>query len=509
MVNINTSKSCRDSTGLTDFICFCKINNREINSKKAKIRFLAVNFLFFMDIRKRVKKITIAIFIVAALAGFLDYSRAWNKSADWLNAKKNEAGFLRQTPNIPQFFNLPFKLGLDLRGGTHLIYEADLSQIGVGKPEEAMGGVRDVIERRVNLFGVTEPVVQTEKIGDHYRLIVELAGVKDVNEAIEMIGETPSLDFREARSEDQTNNILVAQKAGDSVALSEDPYFGSPTELTGKYLTKSQVEFDSNTGKPGISLEFNGDGATLFEQITGRNVGKRLAIYLDGAPISAPVVQEAISGGKARITGNFTIAEAKTMVQRLNAGALPVPIKLINQQTVGASLGETSLRQSLKAGLIGLLVVALFMIGWYRLPGVVSVVALLIYALVVLAIFKLIPVTLTLAGIAGFILSIGMAVDANILIFERTKEELKAGKSLARAVEEGFKRAWTSIRDSNVSSLITCVILFWLGTSVIKGFALTLAIGILISMFSAITVTRTFLLWFVGGKLEKLEWMWR
>jgi protein-export membrane protein SecD len=462
-----------------------------------------------MDVRKRIKTITIAIFIVAALAGFLDYSKVWNKSVDWLNAKKNEVGFLRNTPNIPQFFNLPFKLGLDLRGGTYLVYEADLSQIGASKPDEAMSGVRDVIERRVNLFGVTEPLVQTEKVGNHYRLIVELAGIKDVNQAIKMIGETPSLDFREARSEDETNKILAAQKAGDSAALNEDPYFGPPTELTGKYLKNSQVEFDSNTGKPGISLEFNGDGANLFEQITGRNVGKRLAIYLDGAPISAPVVQEAISGGKARITGKFTLDEARTLVQRLNAGALPVPIKLIDQQTVGASLGETSLRQSLKAGIIGLLAVALFMIGWYRWPGVISVVALLIYTSIVLAIFKLIPVTLTLAGIAGFILSIGMAVDANILIFERTKEELRAGKRLVGAVEEGFRRAWTSIRDSNVSSLITCAILFWLGTSIIKGFALTLAIGILVSMFSAITVTRTFLLWFVGEKFEKQEWMWR
>jgi protein-export membrane protein SecD len=336
-----------------------------------------------------------------------------------------------------------------------------------------------------------------------------LAGIKDVNEAIKMIGETPSLDFREAKGEDQTNKILAAQKAGDQAALAEDPYFGPPTELTGKYIAKSQVEFDANTGKPEISLEFNGDGAALFEKITERNVGKRLAIYLDGAPISAPVVQEAISGGQARISGNFTIEEAKTLVQRLNAGALPVPIKLINQQTIGASLGETSLAQSLRAGLIGLLAVALFMIGWYRWPGIISVVALLIYTLIVLAIFKLIPVTLTLAGIAGFILSIGMAVDANILIFERTKEELKTGKSLTGAVEEGFKRAWTSIRDSNISSLITCAILFWLGTSIIKGFALTLALGILVSMFSAITVTRTFLLWFVGGRLEKREWMWK
>ena len=249
--------------------------------------------------------------------------------------------------------------------------------------------------------------------------------------------------------------------------------------------------------------------AKLFSEITGRNVGKRIAIYLDSQPISAPVVNEAISGGRARITGNFSMEEAKVLVRRLNAGALPVPISLINQQTVGASLGEASLRDSLNAGLVGLLAVAVFMILLYRLPGILSVFALLIYTLVVLAIFKTISVTLTLAGIAGFILSIGMAVDANILIFERTKEEMRAGKSLTGAVEEGFKRAWTSIRDSNVSSLLTCLILFWLGTSVIKGFALTLAIGILVSMFSAIVVTRNFLRWFVGRRTEKYHWLWR
>jgi len=268
------------------------------------------------------------------------------------------------------------------------------------------------------------------------------------------------------------------------------------------------VSFDQNTNKPEVNLQFDDEGAKLFEEITSKNVGKRIAIYLDGQPISAPNVQEAITGGKARITGTFSLEEAKLLVQRLNAGALPVPIKLINQETVGASLGEISLKQSLFAGLIGLLAVAVFMILWYRLPGLLAVFALFIYTAIVLAIFKLISVTLTLAGIAGFILSIGMAVDANILIFERTREELRAGKSLGGAIEEGFKRAWSSIRDSNVSSLITCLILFWLGTSVIKGFALTLAIGILVSMFSSISVTRTFLRLTTNTRVGKWKWMW-
>lgn len=455
------------------------------------------------------KLIFLGIIILALVAGFLSYPQMWNKSVDWLNMQKNKIGLTKGIPNIPQYFNIPFRLGLDLQGGTHLVYEADLAQIERKNYGEAMQGVRDVIERRVNLFGVAEPLVQIDTVGDHYRLIVELAGIKDIHQAIQMIGETPSLDFREEKNAEESQQIINAQTNGDQAALTVDPYFGPPTALTGKYLINAQVSFSQSTSKPEIELQFNDEGAKLFEEITAKNVNKRIAIYLDGQAISAPMVQEAISGGRARITGNFTLEEAKTLVRRLNAGALPVPIKLINQETVGASLGEVSLQQSLLAGLIGLLAVALFMLIWYRLPGLLAVLALLVYTAIVLAIFKLVPVTLTLAGIAGFILSIGMAVDANILIFERTKEELKAGKSLLGAIEEGFKRAWTSIRDSNVSSLITCLILFWLGTSVIKGFALTLAIGIAISMFSAISVTRTFLRLVSGKKLEKWMWLWK
>ena len=450
-----------------------------------------------------------AIFLLAAFSGFVDYPKAWNKSADWLNARKNELSIFKGLPNIPQFFNKPFKLGLDLQGGTHLVYEADLSNIDKSKFSDSMQGVRDVIERRVNLFGVTEPLVQVDTVGSHYRLIVELAGIKDIHQAIAMIGETPSLDFREQRSDLEAQAIIEKYNGlapEQQQSFSEDPYF-KPTELTGKYLKSAVLQFDPNTNKPSIGLEFDSDGAKLFEEITSRNVGKKVAIYLDGSPISIPTVQEAISGGKAQITGSFTITEAKQLAQRLNAGALPVPIKLINQQSIGASLGEKSLHQSLFAGLIGILAVALFMIGWYRLPGVLAVIALIIYTAIALMIFKLIPVTLTLAGIAGFVLSVGMAVDANILIFERTKEELRWGKSLGGAIEEGFRRAWTSIRDSNVSSLITCAVLFWLGTSIIKGFALTLAIGILISMFSAITVTRNLLKLVVSEKMEKRLWL--
>lgn len=450
----------------------------------------------------------VAIFLLAVFSGFMIYPKAWNKSVDWLNAQKNKNAVFKTIPNVPQFFNVPFRLGLDLQGGTHLVYEADLTGIEASKYTEAMQGVRDVIERRVNLFGVAEPLIQVDTVGSHYRLIVELAGIKNISQAIAMIGETPFLDFREERAAAETQAILDRYKSlspDQQRLFSEDPYF-KQTELTGKYLKGSVLEFDQTTNQTQVGLEFTTEGAKLFEELTGRNVGKRLAIYLDGSPISTPTVNEAISGGKAQITGTFTQAEAKQLVQRLNAGALPVPIKLINQQTIGASLGESSLKQSLFAATMGVLAVILFMLFWYRLPGLVAVIALMIYTTLVLAIFKMIPVTLTLAGIAGFVLSVGMAVDANVLIFERMKEELRWGKSLGGAIDEGFKRAWTSIRDSNSSSLITCLVLFWLGTSVIKGFALTLAIGILVSMFSAIFVTRSFLRLIVSDKMEKHLW---
>lgn len=381
---------------------------------------------------------------------------------------------------------------------------------------EAMSGLRDVIERRVNLFGVTEPVVQVQK----ERLIVELAGIKDVNEAIKMIGQTPYLEFKEERSSEETQKILDKQKEIQGKTIEEiqkipdwqlgleDPYFKS-TSLTGRYLKKAELGFDQNTYQSLVLLEFNDEGAKIFEELTAKNVGKRLAIYIDQNPISAPVVQEKISGGKAQITGKFTVEEAKELARNLNAGALPVPIKLISQQTVGPILGKISLEQSLKAGVFGFLAVILFMIIFYRLPGILASLALGIYVVLVLSLFKSIPVTLTLAGIAGFILSIGMAVDANILIFSRMREELSQGKSFSVSVEEGFRRAWSSIRDSNFNSLIVCLILFTVATSFIKGFALTLSIGILLSMFSAIFITRILLMLFINTKLEKIMWFWR
>lgn len=425
-------------------------------------------------LRKRL--LALLIILVGIGAGIYDAPQYYNRLADKLNLK-----------HIPPY---EYRLGLDLQGGTHLVYRADVSNVPQAQVSSSMDGLRDVIERRVNIFGVTEPLVQVERSGSEQRLIVELAGVRDVNEAIRMIGETPFLEFRTERPETERQAILDAQAKGER--LMEDPYF-IPTALNGKYLERAELTYNQTSFEPTVTLNFNDEGSNLFEQITGDNVGKSVAIYLDGAPISAPVVRERITGGSAVISGNFSPEEAKQLVNRLNSGALPVPITLLSQETVEASLGKEFLSRGIQAGILGLIAVAIFMIFWYRLPGVVAVIALLVYAALTLAVFKLIPVTLTAAGIAGFILSIGMAVDANILIFERMKEELRSGKSLEAATEEGFKRAWNSIRDSNASSLITSLILYWFGTSLIKGFALTLGIGILISMFSAITVTRTFL----------------
>jgi len=448
------------------------------------------------------------VLLLAFLAVNLSYPVYFDRAVDFVNAKLN---LQNSKYKIPHFLGKPFRLGLDLQGGSHLLYEADLSSIDKKNYSSAMQGLRDVIERRVNLFGVQEPVVQVEEAAGHHRLIVELAGIKDVTEAIKMIGQTPFLEFREQRSEEEVKQLTeqLGIKEGDEIPayLYGEIYFKS-TELTGKYLKTAQLAFDQTTSKPIVSLQFNDEGAKIFEDLTTKNVGKPLAIFIDGLPISVPVVQGPISGGKAQITGKFTLEEAKELSRNLSAGALPVPIKLISQQTVGPILGKTSLEQSLKAGVIGFLAIIIFMILFYRLPGVLASLSLVIYAIFALAIFKLIPVTLTLAGITGFLLSIGMAVDANILIFSRMKEEMSQGKNFGTSVDEGFRKAWSSIRDGNFATILVGVILFALGIGFVKGFAFTLIIGNVISFFSAIFVTKNSLQLFVGTRLEKKKWLW-
>ncbi|MDP2650556.1 MAG: protein translocase subunit SecD [bacterium] len=381
---------------------------------------------------------------------------------------------------------LPWRLGLDLIGGSSVVYQVDLAGIPAGERDEAVNGLKGVIEKRVNLFGVAEPKVVVAKKGDSYQLLVDLAGVRDVEGAISQIGATPLLDFRE----EVKDNDRVDYR---------------PTELTGRYLTKATLGFD-DLNRPLVNFEFNEQGTELFRQITARNVGKPVAIFVDNGLLSDPIVQQEINGPAQITFGTNTsqdqvLKEAKTLVERFNAGALSAPIKQINQRTVSPTTAENALRKIIIAGLAGALIVILFMIVYYRRMGIFASLALVIYTFLTLALFKLIPnFTLTLAGIAGFILSIGMAVDANILIFERTREELKKGMAKAAAIEEGFRRAWPSIRDSNVSTLITTLILYYLTSSFVKGFALTLGLGVLTSMFSAIFVTRTMLRLFTKDK---------
>ena len=678
-----------------------------------------VKKIFQPSARAKVWRIFALVMLLALVGGLIDAGQYYNKVADKLADK---TGY---TVNLPKTKEIAFHLGLDLLGGTHLVYQADMSQVPAQDQSSALEGVRDVIERRVNVFGVSEPIVQTSFSGGESRVIVELAGVKDVNEAIKMIGETPLLEFKEESteirelSEEEKGQMLEVNKeagakaeevydkillGGDFAVLAgeysqdqktkdnggdlgwitssdsdrivdkikdleigevsglsqgpqgyeifkledkrvrtnpfnenetakeikafhlllcydgvegcttglskeetyekikqiklgatpenfselviehttepggadrngdlgwfgkgsmvkpfEDAVFGQETgtisfvvetefgyhliykeeereveeynarviylatvseediigdskdwaltELTGKNLKRALVQFNPNDGSPEVALEFDSEGSDLFGQITERNIGKTVAIFLDNYPISIPMVNEKITGGRAVISGSFNIQDAKLLAQRLNAGALPVPISLINQQTVGASLGHASLVASLKAGLIGLILVGFFMILYYRLPGILAVFSLIIYGILILAIFKLWPVTLTLAGLAGFILSIGMAVDANVLIFERFKEELKTGKPLDLSVQDSFNRAWPSIRDGNVSTLLTCFILIQFSTSIVKGFAITLGLGVLISMFSAIVITKTFLQLIAGPALEKRLWL--
>jgi preprotein translocase subunit SecD len=395
----------------------------------------------------------IALAIVIGLAG-------------WIDAPKHPHISLASYQR-----DLNVKLGLDLKGGTRLEYKADIDKTSGQDPTEALAGVRDVIERRVNAFGVSEPIIQTSVVQGEYRVIVELAGVQDPEAAKAQIGQTPTLDFRREPTADElkaldTSNLFV------------------PTGLSGKNLKKATVEFDQTTGQPQITLNFDADGTKLFADITKANIGKRIAMYLDGAIIQAPTVQSVIPDGRAVITGSYTLEEAKQIVRGLNSGALPVPIEL---------LGQTAITKSIKAGLVGIIAVITWLIFRYRLPGLIASIALLIYVTLFFAVIKLIPVTLTLAGIAGFIMSIGMAVDANVLIFERFRENIKSGKTVAFALKEGFSAAWSSISASNISSLITGFVLYGFGTSIVRGFALTFSLGIILSMFTAITISKSML----------------
>ncbi len=433
------------------------------------------------------KGIAIGILAVAALIAFFVYQT---------EAKQH-----------PRF---KFHYGLDMSGGVQLIYKADTSKLVSTDTRESLTALRDVIERRINVFGVTEPSVETETSAlasgeREHRLIVELPGVTDIQKALDTIGKTPVLQFKTERPAAERDAILKEKEKlthGGVVKVSSiafsDPYY-KDTQLTGEYLKRARVDFSQSAaggqlaGAPIVALEFNEQGTKLFAQMTKENIGKTIAVYLDGAPITTPVVQTEITDGNAIITGNFTPDEARQLVGRMNSGALPIPVSLLSSNVVGPSLGQGALADSYRVILIGFLAVALFMLILYRLPGLVAGIALAVYGVITLAIFKLLPVTITAAGVAGFVISFGIAIDANILVFERMKEEFKKGRTLHDAITTGFDRAWTSIRDSNLSGLITALVLFWFGTSLIQGFAVTLGLGILVSMFTALTVTKALL----------------
>ena len=367
-----------------------------------------------------------------------------------------------------------------MAGGSHLVFEADTSGVGESKKTDAIDSVRNVIERRVNLFGVSEPNVLTSSFEGKDRIIVELPGVKDTNQAVGLIGQTAQLMFAELSEEEEGISII-------------------PTDLTGADLENATVVFDPTSGQPAVSLEFTSEGAEKFAELTANNVQKQLPILLDGIPISSPVVQEQITGGSAQITGDFTLEQAKNMAIQLNAGALPVPIELVEQRTVGATLGAESVDKSITAGIVGLAMVLLFMILSYGKFGFIADIALVIFGLLTLALYKLIPVVLTLPGIAGFLLSVGMAVDSNILIFERFKEEIQK-RSYSDALEVSFGRAWDSIRDANIATLVAAFVLanpleldFLHTSGPVRGFAITLSIGVAISLFTGVVVSRNLL----------------
>ncbi len=418
-------------------------------------------------------------------------------------------GYFVYTSEINPDSQFKFKYGLDLNGGTHLAYRANVEGVEPSNINDSMDVLRQTIEKRINIFGVSEPNVQIEtgsSFGDSkdkYRLIVELPGITDTQEAIAMIGQTPLLEFRLLKTD--LNQIEFQEKV---LALASSTQGESSEELSklilsayqtpvlnGGDLKRASLVFDPTSRLPLVSIEFNEAGSKTFEEITRNNIGSELAIFLDGELISNPIIQQEITGGMAQINGDFTAVEARDLVNNLNFGALPLPIELISTQTIGATLGQGTLNVATQALLYAFIVISIFMILYYRLPGFIAVVSLGLYVTMMLALFKVIPVVLTAAGIAGFVLSLGIAVDANVLIFERIKEELDRKKQLYEAIKDGFDRAWSSIRDGNITSIIASVILYWVSNvSLVKGFALILGLGVFMSMLSALIISKTLLL---------------
>lgn len=381
--------------------------------------------------------------------------------------------------------NVELQQGLDLKGGAHLVYEADVSKIDASAVADAVEGVRQVFEGRVNALGVTEPEIRTGSNNGNPTVIVDLPGVSDITKAKEILGSTAKLDFRDA-----DGKVVVE---GKDIVASQT--IAEPLQnATG---LASASEWD-------VKVTFTSEGKEKFAKATSANIGKQIGIFLDDAPISNPTVQSAITDGVAIITGGFTSQQAKDFALQLKSGALPVPVSLVQEQTVGASLGADAVSRSLFAGLVGIILVFLFIIAYYRWCGLVACLALIVYSALNIALYKFLPVTMTLAGIAGFIISIGIAIDTNVLTFERLKEELRLGKPIPVAVNESFRRAWTSIRDSHLAGLITAIIIFLFASGPVRGFAVVLIIGTLLSLFTAITVVRNWMLLIAGSRLQKI-----
>lgn len=466
------------------------------------------NFIWFCIKGKNKKgniiRQSIAVIILSVFCLFFIYTKPINFAIEFIN---------NSTENLSKWDKLPFKqrgldqwldkidisklsentfnLGLDLQGGVRVVYDIDLSSIPNNDKKQALESLQKIVTQRIDTFGVSEPKIYLEE-GDTTRLVFELAGIKNPEEAIQKIGQTPSLNFYKARPADETQKIIEKLQAGNFDDF-QNPYFIEPAVLSGKNLKTAEVIFDSQTQQPQVGVSFDDEGKKIFADFTKNNIGEILYIVLDGNIVSAPRINQEIPNGQATISGEFTAKSAKELVDYLNSGALPVPIKIASQQTVEASLGIESLYQSIRAGAMGLLFVAIFMIVFYRALGVIAVLALGIYSILVLAIFNLFGFTLTIAGITGFIVSVGLAVDGNILIFERMKEELRSGRDFEASTKEGFRRAWESIRDSQISTLISAIILFYLASGVVRGFGVTLTIGIIVSLFTAITVSRLFI----------------
>jgi preprotein translocase subunit SecD len=446
----------------------------------------------------------IAIMVCAVIAGVIALPSSLPVSftlPESVPIEQKEYSFELGSPKLDfSFFGIPvqrtfeFKQGLDIQGGMQVVLEADMSGIDELDREDALESAKQVILRRVDLYGINEPSVQTARSGESYRILVELPGVSDPTEALRLVGQTAQLEFQLLKQPE------IAADATPEEATASAGIEIIPTGLTGQQLKRASVQFDPNTGEPQVSIEFDAEGAKIFAEITQENTGEILGIFLDQGLLMAPTIQVPIITGQAVITGDFSLDEARNLSIQLNAGALPVPIQVLEQRTIGASLGQQSVTQSIQAGLIGLGFVMVFMVLIYGAKGIIASVVLLLYSLFTLALYKILGVTLTLPGIAGLLLSIGMAVDANILIFERMKEELRLGKPFAQAMEQGFGKAWDSIKDANLATILTALVLInpldlaFLNTSgLVRGFGITLFIGVVLGLVTGVVVTRTFM----------------